>query len=77
MTDSKHMDQYKKKFKCNGCLGNINSKIWLFWKEDFSCGVIQNNEQSLTEEVTHVHWNCAICLTLVYASCSAIERKIL
>lgn len=42
-----------------GCANNINSKVFLFWKENVNCTVLQNSQQALKFLVHYGTIHCA------------------
>ncbi|XP_018633707.1 uncharacterized protein [Nicotiana tomentosiformis] len=54
---------------------NINYKIWIFWDQDFTGSIIDQDEQQMTVELKHVEAVGVFQLTIVYAKCKANLRR--
>ncbi|XP_009622344.2 uncharacterized protein [Nicotiana tomentosiformis] len=56
---------------------NINNKIWIFWDNEFTRQVLDQDEQQLTIELKHVEAAKTFHLTIIYAKCKTAMRILL
>ncbi|XP_077225676.1 uncharacterized protein LOC143858851 [Tasmannia lanceolata] len=56
---------------------NLNeaSKIWILWDGSLSMSRVSSNNQALSVEITHLQSGSEAFMTLIYASCSKVERR--
>ncbi|XP_075103760.1 uncharacterized protein LOC142178328 [Nicotiana tabacum] len=77
--DNLHIDFYLNYFRIqlsmNQATANINNKIWLFWDQDFTGTLLDQDEQQITIELKHVELGETIHLTIVYAKCKPTLRS--
>lgn len=64
-----------KKVKCVGCVSNIESNIWVFWKHGFECQVVENQSQWMTLQISCNFLPDPVYGTVVYASCNGQARE--
>ncbi|OIT07835.1 hypothetical protein A4A49_32245 [Nicotiana attenuata] len=58
----------------NQTAANVNNKIWLFWDQDFTGTLLDQDEQQMTIELKHVELGETIQLIVVYAKCRPALR---
>lgn len=58
-------------------VSNINSKIWVFWRDNFQCSIILNEKQLVSIKCNHSGNPISFFVTVVCAKCSRAERMIL
>ncbi|XP_077237194.1 uncharacterized protein LOC143878867 [Tasmannia lanceolata] len=54
---------------------NESSKIWILWDGSLSMSRVSFNNQALSVEIAHLQSSSEAFMTLIYASCSIIERR--
>ncbi|XP_009794046.1 uncharacterized protein LOC107797430 [Nicotiana tabacum] len=54
---------------------NINNKILIFWDQDYTGSVIDQDEQQMTVELQHVEATEVFQLTVIYAKCKTNLRR--
>ncbi|OIT37160.1 hypothetical protein A4A49_00689 [Nicotiana attenuata] len=54
---------------------NINNKIWVFWDQDFSGNVIDQDEQQITVELKHTEAAEPFQISVIYAKCRIALRR--
>src|SRR4051812_12782379 len=63
----------QRKLHCTGSVTNTEGTIWVLWKSDLQCGVLQNEAQQITLSCTQNSFNFVV--TCIYASYKADVRK--
>ena len=53
-SDNTHINMFKSMLAMDHATRNTNGKIWLFWANDFSCKILETDEQQITCEINHV-----------------------
>ncbi|XP_077222045.1 uncharacterized protein LOC143855875 [Tasmannia lanceolata] len=54
---------------------NESSKIWILWDGSLSMSRVSSNNQALSVEIAHLQSGSEAFMTLIYASCSNVERR--
>ncbi|OIT06590.1 hypothetical protein A4A49_08479 [Nicotiana attenuata] len=52
--DTPQINHYKIQMSMNHAISNTNNKIWIFWDQDFTGTVLDQDEQQITLEMKHV-----------------------
>ncbi|PHT42837.1 hypothetical protein CQW23_16862 [Capsicum baccatum] len=63
-------------FGMQGSYANVNNKIRLLWTSDFNINIIHDSDQSVNGRINHVTSGTDFHLSMVYAKCRSIQRKL-
>lgn len=63
-------------FGMQGSYANVNNKIRLLWTSDFNINIIHDSYQSVNGRINHVTSGTDFHLSMVYAKCRSIQRKL-
>ncbi|KAK6793719.1 hypothetical protein RDI58_007172 [Solanum bulbocastanum] len=74
-SDNTNINIFKSMLAMDHAVSNPNGKIWLFWINDITCSVIENDEQQITCELNHTKASAKYIKTFVYAKCKDYLRR--
>ncbi|KAG5580325.1 hypothetical protein H5410_050952 [Solanum commersonii] len=66
---------FKHQLTMDHAMSNCNGKIWLFWNLEVDCKVLEEDEQQITCELTHIELQTPFTATFVYAKCKDHLRR--
>uniref|UniRef100_M1CEI6 Non-LTR reverse transcriptase n=1 Tax=Solanum tuberosum TaxID=4113 RepID=M1CEI6_SOLTU len=72
--DSSDLERYRRRLGHDTALVNCSGQIWIFTK-DVHVVVIEDSTQQMTLKVVHQNMGVEALVTVVYASCNAINRE--
>lgn len=66
------IDHYRTRLRFTNAVANSSSKIWIFWKEDWSSQIILDTIQQIT--MKFIKDNKGFIITTIYVRCNALKR---
>lgn len=73
--DNSHLNSFRIKLGMDKAACNQNGKIWMFWTTDYSCDILETDEQHITCELQHVELTEKFMISFIYAKCRDHLRR--
>ncbi|KAM7491146.1 hypothetical protein LguiA_034067 [Lonicera macranthoides] len=77
MVEAMQVENFKLKLGFDKALSNVNSKVWVMWKDNIKVSVVRDFEQCLAVKYKHSELEGDFIFTATYAKCSRVERRVL
>src|SRR5262249_45263837 len=75
MTYVDKLENIARKLNFKNFASNVNSKIWIFWKEYINCTILINHEQFLHLYCSGPNGTVSFHVSVVYAKCNRFLRQ--
>ncbi|XP_060211804.1 uncharacterized protein LOC132639369 [Lycium barbarum] len=75
--DPDKMEDYRIRLNMHTAAANISGKIWIFVDEMFEMEIIHDHMQHITIKLKAQGMQEALLITVVYAKCTQVERRVL
>lgn len=74
-SDSSQLYNFRLQLNMDNASCNQNGKIWLFWTTNYTCNVLETDEQHITCELKHMEWCDSFIISFIYAKCRDYLRR--
>lgn len=74
-SDNSQLNSYIIQMGMDNAVCNPNGKIWLFWTSDYTCNIMENDEQHITCDLQHMEVSGNFIISFIYAKCRDHLRR--